>query len=220
MCTWRRPQRLPVTVSNLLEQQGVRLRLFIWNNNLRARDELDSAIVRCELPIDIWHSETNTGGFGRFFLARELTSIYPFIITIDDDQRLAPDAIAQLLEEYQPQTVHSSYSFRFLDSANYWRRERVQSNDRAHYCGTGGAVWDSDLFKHAELFHCPRRFWFIEDLWASYFASGVLGWGLFGSGARIWSEKDGLDQYHGLRLQKSAFLRYLRRRKWHVLQQI
>ena len=53
------------------------------------------------------------------------------------------------------------------------------------YVGTGGMVADTGVFTDDALFACPPRYWFMEDIWLSYYARAVRGWQLYRSSAEI-----------------------------------
>jgi hypothetical protein len=82
----------------------------------------------------------------------------------------------------------------------------------AHYCGTGGAVIDTKLLGASDLYECPRRYWFIEDLWASYVALN-MGWNLTGSAATFSFIEDSRDQFHQHIYTKEAMYRHLYRKR-------
>lgn len=105
MCTWKRPENLVTTIATLKQQKGVKPHLYIWNNNLSIRKIVDDVVAGTDLPVTVIHSESNVGGFGRFYYAKQLANTYPYIIFIDDDQLLEEDSLAVLWSEAQPKTV-------------------------------------------------------------------------------------------------------------------
>jgi hypothetical protein len=84
------------------------------------------------------------------------------------------------------------------------------------YCGTGGLVCDTKIFLEPGLFRCPRRYWFAEDLWLSYYADHVLGWDVRKGDVDFEMDDDGLDQFHLLHGTKSRLLHYLVRAGWDL----
>jgi hypothetical protein len=70
-------------------------------------------------------------------------------------------------------------------------------------------IADSSIFRDSRLFSCPRRFWFVEDLWLSYVASHLLKWELFRSEAEFVSHNDAHDLFSSLGKVKTRLLRYL-----------
>jgi hypothetical protein len=79
----------------------------------------------------------------------------------------------------------------------------------AKYLGTGGMIADSSIFTDDALFRCPGKYWFIEDVWLSYFAAAVHGWRLYRSHAEIGLMLDDLGQTRRLSELKNAFFRHL-----------
>jgi GT2 family glycosyltransferase len=119
MCTWRRPENLPITIQSLLCQKNVRAHLCIWNNNPEISTEIDSIVAQADLPISVIHSETNVGGFGRFYYARELADMYEYIVFIDDDQLLDENALAVLWHEARPKQISGWWAYKFITSWSY-----------------------------------------------------------------------------------------------------
>ena len=78
-------------------------------------------------------------------------------------------------------------------------------------------ISDTQIFLEPGLFNCPRRFWFVEDLWLSYYADHMLGWSLFKSGASVLTAPDDLGQFLTLGATKDLMFRYLVRQGWDPL---
>lgn len=221
MCVFRRVDRLPETLADLEAQKGVRVRLHLWNNNWSARSEVDRMVAETTLNCSVVHSRKNAGGFGRFFLAQSLAgrdrSPEGPVIFIDDDQRLGTGAILTLIAESRPKTISGIWAFAFENSDDYWGKRCVNPGEEADYVGTGGMVSPLGLYQEPGLFRCPARYWFVEDLWLSYYVSHVAGYRLRGSAADITIVKDEKNQWPHLRYVKTRFLRYLvRNRGWVV----
>ena len=79
-------------------------------------------------------------------------------------------------------------------------------------------IADASLFRDAQVFRCPRRYWFVEDLWLCYVAQHLAGFDLFKSPAQFEIAEDGCDQYLSLGHTKWRFLRYLIRHGWELVQ--
>jgi hypothetical protein len=217
MCTWKRIERLPRTIELLAAQRCVRPHLYLWNNNRGAAPTVDATIDRMPLiGVEVSHSGTNVGGFGRFFYARELAGTYPYVVFIDDDEDFDERLLATFLSEAKPRTASGYWSFNFSSTRDYWAsRIQPSAGERVTYCGTGGMIIDTSVFLCDGLFRCPSRYWFIEDLWLSYFAGHVCGWTLYKSKASITIEHDPYDQFLTLHRHKDRFFRYLMmRRGW------
>ncbi len=218
MCTWRRIDRLPITLAQLAAQKGSAPHLYIWNNNPDARAEVDRYVANAPagLQVQVHHSPSNIGGFGRFHYAKKLAAHYPYVIFIDDDQEFETDTIQTLAREFKPRTIKGQHAFNFITPRSYWLRLPAGRGKPATYIGTCGMVADSQIFTHDILFDCPPEYRFIEDLWLCYVAEHHLGWRLRRSHVRMRFVIDTKNQFHGLMAQKTAFLRYLTNRGWRV----
>jgi hypothetical protein len=163
------------------------------------------------------HSKRNIGGFGRFYIGRKVAVHHPYVVFLDDDQVGGPDFIASIAAEFTPKTARGTWAFRFIGTSRYSDRVPARPGERVKYCGTGGMICDSTVFLQDAVFRCPRRFWFVEDLWLSYYVDQVLAWPMYKSGARLRIEADEQDQFHLLHPAKRKFFRYLVRRGWNPL---
>lgn len=215
LCVWRRLHRLPETIALLERQEGSRVELHVWNNAPRARALVDSIAQRASgIAVHVTHSSRNVGGFGRFYVARALAARHPFAIFIDDDIAFSSTLASDLIAEAGPRSMSGHWAFHLESPSDFSARSEALPGELVDYCGTGGMVTDTSIFLEPALFQCPRRFWFIEDLWLSYFASQVLGWELRKSSAAFQMSYDGVDQFVYLRRRKSAFLRHLVEAGW------
>jgi glycosyltransferase involved in cell wall biosynthesis len=215
MCAWRRPHRLSRTIESLAAQSHGPVRLCVWNNNPSLRDFIDATVgAQAELDVDVLHSSRNAGGFGRFYFARRLADEHPFVVFLDDDQAPTPDLISTLVDEFRPETAWSTWGYRFRGREQYADRYPAQPGQRIKYGGTRGMICDTSAFRHPSVFACPKRYWFVEDLWLSYVLDGVLGWPLYKSAAEIPTDADDHDQYRFLGPTKDRLFRDLVRRGW------
>jgi hypothetical protein len=215
ICVWRRPERLRSTIESLAAQSGVPVHLWIWNNNAALRTFVDDAVAKARgLDVEVVHSSRNIGGFGRFYVARRLARDRRCVVFLDDDQLPADDFCETLLAEFTPGTVWSTWAFRFLETRSYWNRVAAMPAERVKFCATRGMVCDTRVFLKPGLFDCPRRFWFVEDLWLSYYADNIMGWRLFKSDANVSTDAAPHAQYHYLGATKDIMLRHLVRRGW------
>jgi hypothetical protein len=217
MCTWKRIERLPETL-RMLGEQTAPASLYVWNNNPREAERLDSLLTRSPVPAESVHSVRNIGSFGRFYLARELAEAHEVVLFVDDDQEFGPSMVSDQLDSFAPMTLAGWWAFTYRPGARSWaERDRVLSPfDRADYVGVGGMVADAEIFRDAGLFGCPRRYWFIDDIWLSYFATRVRGWSLRRSTADFSFVSDGRDLDVTLVMAKIRMFRYLKRRGWQV----
>lgn len=217
MCTWKRIDRLPRTLE-LLAEQDTPAALYIWNNNRAAASQVDELVSRAPIPARSFHCSRNIGGFGRFYLARDLAGHHDSVIFIDDDQQFGPSMLVDQLASFARQSLAGWWAFKYAKGAEtYAERHRVTTAfDLADYVGTGGMVADASVFADPALFRCPRRYWFVEDVWLSYFASHIRGWVLRRSLAEFEFAPDGLDIDLTLAATKVRMFRYLKRRGWSV----
>jgi GT2 family glycosyltransferase len=119
ICVWHRPNNLPNTIQTLRNQVEVQVRLYIWNNNSEISSEIDKAVTMTDLPVTVIHSDTNLGGFGRFYYANKLANTYKYIVFIDDDQLLHKNALATLWAEAGPNKISGWWAYNFLTSWSY-----------------------------------------------------------------------------------------------------
>ena len=214
VCLWKRHHRLS-TILGMLARQSVPCDLYLWNNDATRADAIAATVAGAALAparVVVANSESNIGGFGRFFWARELAPANPFVLFVDDDELLDVESAAAFRAEARPGQIHSAWGFSFTQRRNYWRRQPAAAGEPAKYCGTGGMITDSSIFLDERVFRCPSPYWFCEDIWLSYFASTALGWGLFKSRAEVGWLLDDAAQYPGLHRKKSRFFRLLNAR--------
>jgi hypothetical protein len=217
LCVWQRLDRLERTLSLFRAQTYDRLELHVWNNNRRAATYVDSILAGDHgVPVSVTHSSRNAGGFGRFYLARCLAGRYRSVIFIDDDQTFGPTMVADYVDEHRQRSISGFWAFHLQSPVDYGKRVPASPGEQVKYCGTGGLIADTDIFLEPGLFRCPRRFWFAEDLWLSYYADHVLGWDIRRGAVEFEMDDDGLDQFHRLHGTKSRLLRYLVRSGWDI----
>ena len=204
MCVYRRIPRLAVTLDMLNAQTWRHFELFIWNNSGKILSIKDGLNFR----VTVIDSAVNVGGFGRFYAARTIYEDFDKMVFIDDDQIFDGQMLQTLVGESRPQSVCAWWSWNFREK--YFARSRCGPGESAMYCGTGGMIIDASVFADDRLFDCPSKFWFIEDLWLSYFVSHNYRWPLYASGVDIQIIDDGKDQFRKLKALKNDFLAYLR----------
>lgn len=217
MCTYRRPERLSTTLDQLASQVDCKIKLYIWNNKFEHRRQIEEAIA-CfpELDVTLHNSRKNIGGFARFYVARKLSPTYPAVVFIDDDVELSPRSLSTLICEFKPETIHSFFTFCFTSKRSFFKRFVPKRGEEADYCGTGGMICDTSIFRQPDLFKCPSKYLFVEDVWLCYYASHVLGWKLYRSFTDIKIIYDDRNQYPGLRQTKEEFFQYLRAEGWDI----
>jgi hypothetical protein len=217
MCTWKRVDRLPRTLE-LLAEQDIPVALYVWNNNRREASRLDALLARSPIPAQLVHSRRNIGSFGRFYLARELDDAHDVLLFIDDDQEFDRTMTTDQLASYQPESLASWWAFTYLPGArSYAERRRVDTPlAPADYIGVGGLVADARIFRDPALFRCPRRYWFIDDIWLPFYAGHVRGWALRRSRAEFRFHSDEKNIHETLWPAKARMFRYLKRSGWNV----
>jgi hypothetical protein len=217
MCIWKRVNNLNEILKCLQKQTYKNFKLIIWDNS-NEKEEVEKIVSKFDLDIDIIKSETNIGGIGRFYAAKNVKDIYRTIIFFDDDQFPKEGFVETMVKKYEPNTIKSRHCYKILDNKDYWKRRRIQQGGtNINYSGTCGMVLDSKIFSHEELFTCPKQFTFIEDLWLSFFAQHKLRWKMESIDVPLNLVDDGKDQFRGLVNKKSEFLRYLvENEKWDL----
>lgn len=209
-CTWRRLERLPRTLA-MLAAQDIPVQALIWNNSPE-REVVDRAVAAAGIPVSVYHSPRNIGGFGRFYLARESARAgHELVIFVDDDQEFGPGAVRGLIAHHQPRSLAGGFAFQ-LASARRWSLAEIPPGAEASYVGTGGMVADAAVFDEPRLYMCPRRFWFAEDIWLSFFARHRLGYELRRSPQQLGFVEDGRNQFVRLGWVKDRFVRWLNSR--------
>lgn len=207
-CTWSRIDRLEKTLKNLLSQSYKSFDVFIWNNNHVEKNRINSIISKYKnIKINVHHSSTNIGGIGRFYYSKKISTDYSKIIFIDDDQLLGNHVIENMIKKYKDLSITSWWGFQLNNS--YWDRKRITDYQQVDYCGTGGMIIDSSIFKDINLDEIPDEYKFIEDLWLSFVAKYKYNYELFGGDFDIKIEVDGKDQYTKLKKKKGEFYNYL-----------
>jgi hypothetical protein len=217
MCTWKRIDRLPRTLEMLAEQETPAT-LYVWNNNRREAERVDALLAASAIPAQVVHCSRNIGCFGRFYVARELAGAHEAVLFIDDDQDFGPSMVADQLASFEPASLAGWWAFTYLPSArSHGERSRVETPlEPAEYVGVGGMVADARIFGDSGLFRCPRRYWFVDDMWLSFFATRIRGWRLRRSLADFRFAADDQDLDLTLGVTKIRMFRYLKRRGWDV----
>jgi GT2 family glycosyltransferase len=201
-CNWDRSENIPKILECLKKQVYQNFEIYIWNNNIKDRKYLSMLS-----GINVYHSNTNIGGIGRFYLGRMLSHRYNKIIFIDDDQTFDENFVLNMVNAFEPKTIKSRWGWK-LSKEGYFSRKRVTGNDIANYVGTGGMILDSKIFNHDEVFNIPEEYLFIEDLWLSY-VSNKIGFTNHGINEVLVQHEDGKDQYKKIGGKKDEFFKYL-----------
>ena len=197
MCAWKRAHRFERTLQMLAGQDDLDFDFYVWNNNPENNEHIDSVADSYQLPykLTIHHSEENKKGFGRFYWAQQLTDDYDYFVFVDDDQDFGGDFISTFREECNPNII-SGFWGSIYDKKSYWDHPSVNyPGTECHYMGTGGQICPSRVFKEEKFFtDIPEEFYWIEDLWLSFYFTHFLGGKLFKSKNQLLFDYDGLDQ--------------------------
>ena len=215
MAHWARPERASETLRELARQvDAPPLRLIWWNN--RRRDDrayraaiADAADLGSMSSVELRSSRVNLGGLARFLVLRRLRRdgyVGP-VILLDDDQRVGPTFVAELLARYTPRSVRGVWAFR--QHGSYWGRSELADSDDASYVGTGGCIIDATIVDDREFFAAlPDRYRFIEDQWLSFVAR-VHGWTLAKADIPVEFVLQERNQYLAMIDVKEDFFTYL-----------
>jgi hypothetical protein len=206
-CTWKRVYRLKDLLEDLVKQTYKNFDVFIWNNNPEEINHINEMVKNFNININVKHSETNIGGIGRFYYSKEICENYDKIIFIDDDQILGKDVLSKMVESHVENSIVSWWGW--VIKSEYFNRVRVLNFKNVDYCGTGGMIIDSEIFKHIDLKSIPKKYEFIEDLWLSFIAKYEFNYKLIGGNFDIKIKSDGNDQFTKLKTLKKDFYKFL-----------
>lgn len=197
MCVWKRDEGFLKTIEQLNSQTHKKFKLFIWNNNPEMSDVFLNHLKIAKFEYEFYTSPENVGGFGRFKYAQKIRrhkGLLDHCVFIDDDQTFGPELLETLLKEMKPNTISSQWGWQFKKLKYYGNDARLQrqAGESIHYAGTGGMIADMRVFDSEGLYECPTEYWFVEDLWLSYYANHILGYSLIKSAAVM---KNGDDEH-------------------------
>ena len=215
MCTWQREEGFLRVVQQLNNQDFKNFHLHVWNNNIEKSGPFQKILEEnSKFPCTIYHSSENLGGFGRFYFARHIlknSGFMNFCVFVDDDQTFGKDSLDIFIKESREGEISSQWAWRIktLDYYGAANRVNVAGGEPVDYCGTGGMVCDLEIFSHKKLFECPEKYWFIEDLWLSFFANHYHGYILRKSSAKFKNGSDQHNLFDRVKHLKSPMLRDL-----------
>jgi hypothetical protein len=198
MCCYKRHDNLK-TIINAIDNQTVanRITLHIINTS---EDEtkwhylkyLSKSDLVKNIVLKVCNANKNLYGYARFLYVKYLlkTEFSPYVIFIDDDQKLNKDWVEKMYGTRAPLAYNCWFGrvFKIYDEASkfgYWdsilsyssefRNVKYDSMKEFHYGGTCGCVIDTNIFRFNILFRCPMEYRNIEDLWLSYIVKQVVG---------------------------------------------
>lgn len=106
--------------------------------------------------------------FSRFIMAQDLAiEGYEKIIFLDDDEIFSPQFIQDCYDQYEEDAVKTFWAHKI--EKVYKRKIKLEKEELGNYAGPGGLVCSARLFLGDELFHCPEKYWIVDDLWLSYY---------------------------------------------------
>jgi len=222
MCVWKRIEGFDIVVNQFNNQTFKNFKLFVWNNNPEYRKEFEKILSTANFEWEIYHSEENIGGFGRFYMGsriRRTPGLSNYMVFVDDDQRWGPNLLQTFWEEREPKSIKAQFGWRFDGDDYYRNRVLVKPGESLHYAGTGGMILDSSVLEDAELYNqCIEDYWWVEDLWLSYWASTKHGYKLIKSRAEVKNGDDEHSLYRIVKDKKTPMLRWLLEDgKWNIL---
>jgi len=224
MCTWKRIDGFNKVLNQLKNQLFKQYKLFIWNNNTELINEFVNILDKSGLDYEIINSDENIGGFGRFYYAakiRRRPGLLNHCVFIDDDQKFKNDTLTTFYNEIENKTIKSQFGWKFKGLDYYVDRDYVNPGMEIHYCGTGGMLADMSVFEDDELFNCPREYWFVEDLWLSYYSTKLRGYKCYKSKVIMENGDDIYSLYKIVKDIKTPMLRYLvNDLGWNILDEL
>jgi len=229
--TWKRINLLNATLVRLMKQTNQNFDVFISNGDISAEvvrsvNELVNYYNKKGLRIAVRHDGNSVYAFRRFYIGKDLyDSGYEVVMFIDDDISFSNRYVENCLNQYEPKTYKSGFTWIFYNRGkDYYKfRKRVFNNDNEiHYGGTGISMMDASIFADNGLIDdAPEGSYRIEDLWLSYFVAHKFGWKIrymhtpgvvIGGGDRVALYKSvQKDQ-----MNKKKFLRQLVDMGWNI----
>jgi glycosyltransferase involved in cell wall biosynthesis len=186
LLTWKRLKLLNYSLLQLRKQTFSEFDVFVSNANLapssrRTVEQIAKYYSNKGLRVNVRHDGNKLFAFRRFAIGRDLYEAgYDVVLFIDDDIKFSTKYIQQCIEQYEPRTYKSGFTWVFYNGGkDYYRfRKRVFSNDHPiHYAGTGISMIDASIFADPSLIdNAPEGSLHIEDVWLSFFVYHQPGW--------------------------------------------
>jgi len=186
LLTWQRIPLLKKTLALLQQQSYKDFDIHISNGDLE-KSSIVNRIARSffntyGLNIHVTHEGNDYSCFRRFFIGKEYAENgYDAVMFLDDDIVIPTNYIQRFVDDYEPKTYLSAYTWTFQDNgADYYtKRKRVYSNEEnIKYGGAGVAMVDASVFLEQGLLDAPKEAYQIDDLWMSYYCDHILGWNI------------------------------------------
>lgn len=197
MCVYKRHENLETIIESINNQSCAKqISLHIINTNSDAEKWafLKSLIkkLNVHIKINLCNTNKNLYGYARFLYVKYLlhTVYIPYVIFIDDDQKLAKNWVERMYESRKPLSYNCWYGrvfkkYKDINQMNYFADgassdifedfKQYESLKEFDYGGTGGCIIDTNIFRFNILFRCPKFYRNIEDLWLSFIVKQVIG---------------------------------------------
>jgi glycosyltransferase involved in cell wall biosynthesis len=231
LLTWQRMSKLQTTLRSFARQSYKNFTLVVSNANLTKPaiyniEKYTNIYRRKGLDIEVRHDGNEMYAFRRFIVGKDLYDQgYDVVLFIDDDVSFPDTYVEKCLNQYEPQTYKSGFTWIFYNRGkNYYKfRKRVFTNDYGvHYAGTGFCMIDASIFKDKDLItKAPEGSQKIEDLWLSYYVNQKSGWKVMYMETEnvILGGADSVALYKDVqraKVDKADFLRKLVRMGWNL----
>ena len=192
MCSYSRPERLPIIKEQLENQTRKDFNFNVWDN-----------------------TKNNQGSSARFKLAKQVKG-NP-IIFIDDDESLDPDFVEYMMSQYEPDAIKGWFT-RIFNTDSYWDSIPYSpAGTEVDYVGTGGMILDRKIFDEEPILqNLPPEFDKVEDLYLSWLAR-KKGLRLIAVEPHIKIEVDGKDQFSSLAYYKEIAFNKLLQSGWKLV---
>jgi glycosyltransferase involved in cell wall biosynthesis len=222
MCVWKRIDGFEKIINQLNGQTYKNFKLFVWNNNIELKDGFEKLLqVHADFDYEIHHSEKNIGGFGRFYYGQKIRrrpELMDYCVFIDDDQTFGNEILEVFYKERESKTIKSQYGWKFSGLNYYVNRVQKKPGEELHYAGTGGMIMDMSILEDPNLYKCKDNYWFVEDLWLSFFSNKIHGYKVSKSSAIIKNGDDQHSLYKRVKDLKTPMLNYLvKEENWNIL---
>jgi len=187
MCSYSRPERLPIIKEQLKRQTNQDFNFNVWDN-----------------------TKKNDGSQARFWLVPK-TKGNP-IIFLDDDESIEDDFVEYHYNEWKKQpNAMMGWFTRIFNKDTYWDSIPYSPyGTDVDYVGTGGMVIDRKIFdEESVLQKIPEEFNKVEDLFLSFLAK-KRGMRLMAIDQKCKIHCDGKDQFKKLGQYKEEAYKLLK----------
>jgi len=214
-CVYKRWQRVPDILQNLLNQTNQDFKVNIWNNSGQNLDVSKFPAGRIQV-IDLG---CNLGSAARFKIVPR-TMGNP-IIFFDDDEILDNDFVDYYWKQYQkfgPDYILGWFT-RIFNQEHYWHSIPYSIyGTEVDYVGTGGMILDRKIFDQEQsLADIPEEFSRVEDLYLGYIARMKYGMKLSAIEKKCSIMVDVHDQFRSLTDYKQKTFLFMRQKGWKIL---